>query len=221
MPNWLPVAASSYAEDMDNLMGMITLIVGAWFILALGCLVYFAIRYRRRPGVRAAYLPATTLRAMSVILVPCALILGFDLVIDAAAARVWDHIKLELPPHDELVRIQGEQWQWRFTYSGPDGKLDTADDFVTVNDLHVPLDKVVQFELTAKDVLHSMWVPEFRLKQDAVPGRTIKGWFQATREGSYDFICAEICGMAHGVMKGTVTVVKPDAYASWTAAKAR
>jgi cytochrome c oxidase subunit 2 len=163
MLSWFPEAASSFAGDLDRLFLTITLIVGVWFIAAELLLLYLVVRYRRRKGQGAAYLPGTTLRSMSFVLVPCVVILGFDLVIDAASTPVWDKIKIDLPPHDELVRIQGEQWAWRFTYPGPDGKLDTEDDLEIVNELHVPLDKVVLFELTAKDVLHSLWIPELRL----------------------------------------------------------
>jgi len=215
----MPEAASSYAADLDGLISTITWIVGVWFVLAQTVLFYFLIRYRRKPGQRAAYLPGRTLRAMSWVLVPCAIILGFDLVLDAASAPVWDEIKIELPPHDELVRIQGEQWMWRFTYPGPDGLLDTDDDFETLNDLHVPVDKVVLFELRAKDVLHSFWVPQLRLKQDAVPGRTIKGWFRTTKEGDWEVICAEICGILHTNMKGMMHSESPEKYRTWVAAQ--
>jgi cytochrome c oxidase subunit 2 len=220
MPSWFPEPISSYAGRMDGLILLITAIVGVWFVLAEACLLYLVIRYRRRPGRKAAYLPATTLRSMSFVLVPCAVILGFDLVIDGLSAPVWDEIKLELPPHDEQVRIQGEQWAWRFTYPGADGRFDTADDVQTVNELHVPVDKVVLFELGARDVLHSLWIPELRLKQDAVPGRTIRGWFRATREGQYEVICAEICGIAHTLMKGRLHVDSPADYARWLEARA-
>jgi cytochrome c oxidase subunit 2 len=219
MPSWFPEAASSYAGEMDSLIWTITLIVGAWFILAEGLLLYLIVRYRRRPGRRALYLPARSLRAMSFVLVPCIVILGFDLVLDAVAAPVWDEIKLEQPPHDHLVGIQGEQWAWRFTYPGADGRLGTDDDIETVNEMHVPVDQVILFELSAKDVLHSFWVPEFRLKQDAVPGRTIRGWFRATREGSYEIPCAEICGIAHTMMKGMLHVESADAYRTWLASR--
>jgi cytochrome c oxidase subunit 2 len=219
MPTWFPEAASSYAGEMDSLIWTITLIVGAWFVLAEGVLVYLIVRYRRRPGRRALYLPARSLRAMSFVLVPCAVILGFDLVLDAVAAPVWDKIKLEQPPHDHLVGIQGEQWAWRFTYPGGDGRLGTDDDIESVNELHVPVDQVILFELSAKDVLHAFWVPEFRLKQDAVPGRTIRGWFRATREGQYEIPCAEICGIAHTMMKGMLHVESADAYRTWLASR--
>ena len=219
MLSWLPAAASSYAGDIDRLLVLITVIVGVWFIAAEACLVYFALRFRRKPGRRAAYLPATTLRSMGFVLVPCAVILGFDLVIDAASAPVWDKIKQTLPAHDELVRITGEQWAWRFTLPGPDGKLDTPDDVQLVNELHVPVNAVVQFELTAKDVLHSLWIPAFRLKQDAVPGRTIRGWFEATQEGEYPVVCAEICGLLHTMMQGKLRVESRAEYQRWLESK--
>jgi cytochrome c oxidase subunit 2 len=219
MKGWFPEAASSYAGEIDGLIIFITVVVGIWFILAEGVLIYFALRFRRKEGRKATYLPGRTLRAMAFVLVPCALILGFDLLIDGVAAPVWDRIKQTLPPHDQLVRITGVQWAWRFTLPGPDGELDTADDFEVVNDLHVPVDDVVQFELTSNDVLHSIWIPELRLKQDAVPGRTIRGWFKATKEGKYEVICAEICGFGHTMMKGILTVESPDAYREWLESK--
>jgi cytochrome c oxidase subunit 2 len=219
MSLWLPEAASSYAGEIDGLLVLITVIVGVWFLAAEGVLIYFALRYRRVEGRKAAYVPARTLRTMSFVLVPCAVVLGFDLVIDAAGAPVWDHVKQELPPADERVRIVGEQWAWRFTYPGADGLLDTEDDVEVINELHVPIDAVVVFELGAKDVLHALWVPELRLKQDAVPGRTIRGWFKATREGSYEFICAEICGIGHTMMKAMLHVESPDAYRRWMQSK--
>lgn len=220
MPSWLPEAASSYAADMDGLIWTITVIVGVWLIAAELLLVYFIVRYRRGRARRAAYIPANGLRTMSFVLVPCAVILGFDLVIDAISAPVWDEIKIHQPDPDARVRIQGEQWAWRITYPGPDGRFETADDFERVNELRVPLGQVVVFELGAKDVLHSLWIPELRLKQDAVPGRTIRGWFRATKEGQFEVICAEICGVAHTLMKGTLRVEPPEAYRQWIEASA-
>jgi cytochrome c oxidase subunit 2 len=215
MPDWLPEAASSYAGKIDGLLIMITVIVGVWFIAAEGLLVYMALRYRRREGQKAAYLPGRTLRAMAWVLVPCAVILVLDLVIDAAAAPVWAEIKEEMPPHDRLVRITGAQWMWTFQYAGPDGLLDTDDDFETINELHAPINEVVQFQLGAKDVLHSFWVPQLRLKQDAVPGRRIRGWFKGTLEGTYPVVCAEICGVGHTMMQGMLHVESVEAYEEW------
>lgn len=220
MAGLLPEAASSYAHDLDWLLLFITIIVGAWFILAELTLLYFALRYRRKKNVKAAYLPGRTLRAMCFVLVPCAIILGFDLVIDGVASPIWDKIKTELPAHDEVVRITGEQWAWRFTDPGPDGKLDTADDVESVNEFHVPVGKTIQFELTAKDVLHSFFVPNLRLKQDAIPGRRIKGWFKVTRAGKFEIVCAEICGFGHTLMKAQMVAESPEAYRAWVDSKA-
>jgi cytochrome c oxidase subunit 2 len=220
LESWLPTAASSFARDVDWLLRFITWIVGVWFVLAEAILVFFVLRYRRRPGVRAAYVPARGLRAMAFVLVPCALILGFDLVIDAVAAPIWHRIKETLPPPQETIRITGEQWAWRFRLPGPDGRFDTADDVEVVNELHLPVGAVVQFELTAKDVIHSLWMPEMRLKQDAVPGRTIRGWFEPTREGRYEMDCAQICGFGHTMMKALVIVESREAYESWVRQKA-
>ena len=220
MTSWLPEAASSYAGDIDRLMIFITVIVGIWFLVAEGILIGFALRYRRRAGHGAKYLPATTLRTMSFVLIPCAIMLGFDLLIDGIAAPVWEKVKIDVPPPDELVRIEGQAWQWNFTYPGADGLLDTADDVSTFNELHVPVDRTIVFELTARDVLHSLWVPAFRLKQDAVPGRTIRGWFRATREGEYPVVCAEICGIAHTLMAGKLRVESEAEFRQWLEARA-
>ena len=220
LESWLPTGASSFAGDVDWLLRFITWIVGIWFVLAEGILIFFVLRYRRRPGVRAAYVPARNLRAMAFVLVPCALILGLDLVIDAVAAPIWHRIKETLPPAQEIIRITGEQWAWRFHLPGPDGHFDTADDVEVVNELHLPVGAVVQFELTSKDVIHSLWMPEMRLKQDAVPGRTIRGWFEPTQEGRFELDCAQICGFGHTMMKALVIVESREAYEDWVRQKA-
>ena len=217
---WLPVAASSFAKDIDGLMVFITMIVGVWFIIAEAVLLTLAFVYRDREGRKAAYLPANTLRSAAVVLIPCVLVLGFDLWIDMVATPIWDHIKVNRPEPDEVVRITGEQWSWRFTYPGADGVFDTEDDFQTVNELHVPLNKVILFELEAKDVVHSLWIPTLRLKQDAVPGRSIQGWFEPTLAGRYETICAEICGFGHTMMKAAIVVEEVEAYETWIASKA-
>lgn len=215
MMRWFPEAASTYAGDLDWLFLLITIIVGVWFIAAELLLVYAAVKFRRKEGVRAAYLPGRSLRAMSVVLIPCAIVLCLDLVIDGVAAPVWHNIKEKIPESKHLVRITGGQWFWQFTLPGADGKLDTADDVTSVNELHVPAGEIVQFELTAKDVLHSFFVPQLRLKQDAIPGRRIRGWFEVTKTGKFEIVCAEICGLLHTNMRGTMVAESPEAYQKW------
>jgi cytochrome c oxidase subunit 2 len=135
-----------------------------------------------------------------------------DVVIIAANIIVWVNIKQTLPPKDNLIRVIGQQWSWSFVDAGPDGVLDTADDITTVNDLHVKVDETYHFELQARDVIHNFSVPVFRLRQDALPGRTIKGWFKPTNTGSFDIQCAEMCGYGHGIMGGAITVHTKESY---------
>ncbi len=217
MPKWLPVNASSYAGDIDGLMILIAIIVGVWLLIAEAVLIYFSLRFRRRAGQRATYLPGNTKRSLAWVLVPVGLVLACDFVIEAASGPVWEKIKVEVPQSNATVRIVGRQWSWEFDYPGPDGVLGTQDDIVATNDLHVPANAVVAFELRSNDTLHSFWVPALRLKQDAVPGRTIKGWFQGTKVGTYEIFCAELCGVAHTMMKGMLYVDSPEDYERWLA----
>lgn len=217
MGHWLPIPASTYAGSIDHLIGLITAIVGVWFLIAEGILVWFIFRYRRRADRPAAYVKGDRKRQTAWILIPCVAILGFDLFIDYSSARVWEEMKQTQPRHDLLIRIEGRQWSWTLTHPGADGRLDTADDIVAMNEIHVPQGSVVRFELRSADTLHSLWIPELRLKQDAVPGRTFTGWFEATRPGTYGVLCAELCGVAHGMMRGTMTVLSPEEYRTWLA----
>lgn len=214
---WLPVSASSYARDIDGIMILISVIVGIWLVLAEACLIYFAFRFRRRAGERAAYLPGNSGRTLAWVLVPVALVLACDFVIEAASGPVWEKVKVARPNSESTVRIVSRQWSWEFDYPGPDGTLGTADDVVSMNELHVPANAVIEFELRSNDTLHSFWVPALRLKQDAVPGRKIYGWFQATRMGTYEILCAQLCGVAHTTMKGTLHVDSPEEFQRWLA----
>ncbi|HEU5310500.1 MAG TPA: cytochrome c oxidase subunit II [Candidatus Eisenbacteria bacterium] len=218
MPDWLPVPASTYAKDIDGLILLITVIVGIWFVIAEAVLFYLIFRYRRRAGVKPQYVDGSRKKQIAWILIPCAAILACDLVIDADSARVWDEVKQTNPKPDLTVRVDGRQWAWDLTNPGPDRVLDTKDDITLLNELHVPAGEVVRFELRSRDTLHSLWVPELRLKQDAVPGRTFRGWFEATRPGEYGILCAELCGVAHGIMKGKLIVHESGEYRSWLAA---
>ncbi|UCE03322.1 MAG: cytochrome c oxidase subunit II [Candidatus Latescibacterota bacterium] len=217
MERWLPQDVSSYGHQVDGVIQLIFWIVGIWFVAALGILLFFAVRYRRSNSPRAAYAPARSLRSMSFVLIPVVLVLLFDLAIDTASTRAWDHIKVEMPPAGQTIRVIGKQYVWDFVHPGLDGELDTADDIKETNTLHVPVDTVVRFQLEAEDVIHSFFVPNLRLKQDAVPGRSITGWFEATREGTYQILCAELCGIGHTNMRGWLQVHSQQGYREWLA----
>ena len=152
-----------------------------------------------------------------IVLILLLAVLVFDVVIVVGAVMVWYNIKQALPPAEATVRVIGQQWAWTFVHPGPDGKLDTDDDIAKMNELHVRQDTVYHFLLESKDVLHNFSVPVFRLKQDAIPGRVITGWFEPTMTGEWDIQCAEICGVGHGLMGARVHIETPEAHAAWVA----
>lgn len=206
---------STYSGDVDNLIVLVTVLVGFWFLLAEGMFFWLIWRFRARDGVKAQYITGKEKHLKNWINVPHWLIIVCDVVIIVAAVQVWYRIKQTLPPADATVRVIGQQWVWVFEHPGADGKLDTADDIRTTDNLHVEVGKTYHFELESKDVLHSFFIPVFRLKQDAIPGRTITGWFKATKTGEHDILCAEICGIGHGVMGAKLVVDTADSYAEW------
>jgi cytochrome c oxidase subunit 2 len=205
-------SASSFSGDIDNLFLVITLIIGFWFILVFGALVYFILKFRRKDGVKAKYITGEKHSETKWTHYPHYAVIAMDVVIIAVNIIVWVNIKQTLPPKDNLIRVIGQQWSWSFVHAGPDGVLDTADDIATVNDLHVKVDETYHFELQSRDVLHNFSVPAFRLRQDAVPGRTITGWFKPTKTGTYDLQCAEMCGYGHGIMGAAITVHSEESY---------
>lgn len=215
MLQWLPAHVSTYAGDVDSLLRLIYNIVGGWFILIHLLMIYMFIRFRRREGRPAQYLDGHGLRQSAWILLPCVLVLGLDFWIDARSSKVWDTIKVSQPPPDLTVRITSKQFNWEMLYPGPDGTFGTKDDLRVENSLHVPVHKVVGIMLESEDVLHSFFLPEMRLKQDAVPGRTIAVWFEATEPGRYEIACAELCGFGHTTMRGLLTVHTPESWEEW------
>ena len=209
------IQASSYASSIDGLILLIAWIVGVWFLIAEGVFFYLIFRYRHRDGHKGEYITGEEKHQKRWITIPHALVLVCDIFIIVGAVRVWYDIKRNLPPADSEVRIIAQQWAWSFVQPGPDGQLDTADDIKTVDDLHVEVGKTYHFDLEARDVLHDFSVPVFRLKQDAIPGRVITGWFQATKIGVHDIQCAEICGIGHGLMAGRIHIESPEEHAAW------
>lgn len=216
----VPPSISSYGGEIDGVISFIWWIVFGWFLLAQGLLIYFVIRYRRRKGKRAAWLPGDTWRASAWILVPAFVVLVFDLWIEARSAEAWHAVVEDIPEQDVLVRVTARQFAWSFQYAGADGVLDTEDDFKTVNDMHVPEGKIVRIQLESVDVLHSFWVPVLRYKQDVVPGRSIPGWFEAQVVGNYEIACAELCGPAHTSMRARLAVEPVAVFEAWAALKA-
>ncbi|MFO0566061.1 MAG: hypothetical protein U0263_10395 [Polyangiaceae bacterium] len=209
--------ASSFAGDIDGLITLITVLVGFWFLVAEGIFFYFIFKFKAKDGQKAQYITGEKKEEKKWVAYPHYAVLVCDVIIIVFAVKVWMTVKQTMPTPDAKLNIISQQWAWSFEHPGPDGKLGNDDDIRTGDEVHVEVGKTYQFNLVSRDVLHSFSVPAFRLKQDAVPGRIIMGWFKPTKVGSYDIQCTEICGVGHGLMPARIVVESPAAHAAWVA----
>ena len=208
---WLPENVSTYGKEIDSMYELIYWITAITFILVAITMIAFLIKYRHREGRRATYSHGNTTLEIVWTIVP-ALIL---VMLTAMSQPIWARIKYSTPQTDLTIQVTAKQFNWEITYAGPDGKFGTEDDKTFDNEMHVPVNKPVVVLLKSKDVIHSFFVPQFRMKQDAVPGREIRQWFEATKPGKYELPCAELCGFGHSGMKGWVYVHTPEEYQQW------
>jgi cytochrome c oxidase subunit 2 len=209
----LPEEVSTFAREIDTVFYVIYYITGFVFLLVTALLMLFLIRYRYKPGQRAVYSHGNTALELVWTAIPAAVFIILFLISQSTWARV--KYRETMPRGDVEVRVTAKQFNWDFLYPGPDGKFDTEDDKAMSGELHVPVRKVVRITLQAEDVIHSFFVPVFRLKQDAVPGHTIPVWFQASKTGRFEIPCAELCGPGHSGMKAWLTVHADDEYQQW------
>lgn len=214
----LPPAASTFAADIDRLYYIILVVTGLAFVIVEVALVWFLIKYRGRPGRKAHYTHGSVKAEVIWTAVPAVVVV----VIGIMSGRVWNHVRgRDSVPADALpIALVAKQFEWNATYPGADGSFDTADDFTVRNELRVPVNRPVVVHLTSEDVIHSFFVPAFRVKQDAVPGMQIRVWFQATETGEFPLACAELCGLGHYRMGARVVVQEPDRYEQWLAEQA-
>jgi cytochrome c oxidase subunit 2 len=216
----MPQVLSSYANQIDDLGFLITILVGIGFVIAQGVLFYSILFFRAKKGLKADYILGDKWSQLKWVMLPVFFVVVGDLFIDLKTTSVWQAIKQELPETDFQVRIIGQQYSWSFITPGLDGKFGTEDDLSTIGELHIPVNKKVVFFLDAKDVVHSFSIPVLRIKQDALPGRTIKGWFDALAVGKYDIMCTQICGTGHSQMQGSLVVHEAADYEAWVASAA-
>lgn len=250
MTEWmrLPPLASAHGQQIDNLIGWIHIFMFVLFIGWGAFLIYVLARFRKSRNPVANYSGVKSHMSSylegGVLVVELVLLFAFS--IPLWAARV-DHVPSE---RDALVvHVTGEQFAWNVRYAGPDGKfgrtdiklVDTTDnplgldredpaakdDVITLNQLYLPVNRPVIVKLRSKDVIHSFGVPEFRVKQDAIPGLTIPIWFipnittaeMRTRTGKpefqYEIACAQLCGLGHYRMRGFVTVLSAEEFQKW------
>lgn len=232
----LPIAASTYAHDIDFGIILIHIAMFAIFILWGIFFTYLLVKYRRRDGV-----PAQRDKEHGALasLAPDLIVMVFEIgLIVFYAIPSWSRIKMEFPKPEEANQIDvvAEQFAWNVHYPGKDGKFgrrdpklvhfsnpigldreDEAaeDDVVLANEIHVPLGKPTLIRLSSKDVIHSFFIPEFRVKQDAMPGMVIPVWFQPTQTGTFELSCAQLCGFAHSFMRAEVIVQTPEDFEAW------
>jgi cytochrome c oxidase subunit II len=213
MLSWLPEDVSTYGQEIDSLFYLIYYITAATFILVTVLMLVFLVMYREKEGRRAIYSHGNTTLEIIWTIVPAAILI----VLSFMSVSTWAKVKRDAPESDFELQVTAKQFNWEVVYPGADKKFGTEDDKKFDNDLHVPVNKVVRVHLQAADVIHSFFLPNLRLKQDAVPGRSILVWFEATKPGKYELPCAELCGFGHSGMKGWLFVHTPEEYQTWAA----
>jgi cytochrome c oxidase subunit 2 len=201
---FFPPQASSYAGHVDALYSFLIAITAFFSILIGTLVVYFAIKYRRRSADEVSEYVKET-KALEIIwtAIPLALVM----VMFVWGARLY--FRITRPPADAIdVYVTGKQWMW---------KIQHADGHREMNELHIPIGQPVRLTMASEDVIHSFYVPAFRVKRDVVPGRFSTIWFEATQAGRYHLFCAEYCGTRHSNMIGWIYAMKPADYQAWLA----
>jgi cytochrome c oxidase subunit 2 len=216
----LPHDASVNGHLVDGIFRYIGVTTTACFLVMAVVLFAAVAFHRERGGRRQARYTHGNGRAAGVmsVLVAAAIFFGIDAVaLRRSATDLRDHF-WRFPDGDPTalrVEVTAQQWAWTFRYAGADGRFDTADDIVTLNELHVPVATPIYLKLRSKDVVHSFYLPNFRTKIDAVPGSTTRLWFQAREPGLFEVGCAQHCGVNHYKMRGLLTVTSDGDFRRW------
>jgi cytochrome c oxidase subunit 2 len=202
----LPDRASTVAGRVDALYYFLTAVAIFFTLIIVIGLVTSAVRYRKgskasRAGARNDNLPLELLWTLAPLVIA--------LVIFGWSSKLF--VDMRVPPADAMeMYVVAKQWMWKIQH--PQGNQE-------INELHVPVGRPVKLIMTSQDVIHSFFIPEFRIKQDVLPGRYTMEWFQATKTGTYHLFCAEYCGTGHSAMIGQVVVMEPGEYEQWLAGK--
>ncbi len=200
LPLW-PARASAGAANVDALYIFLLLLAGFMSLAIFTMIVVFAVRYRRQPGREAEQIEGSNALEITWSVVP----LGIFMVIFVWGALIY--FQERTPPRDATqVYVVAKQWMW---------KLEHVEGQREINELHVPVGRDIELIMTSQDVIHSFYVPAFRIKQDVLPGRYTTAWFRAIRPGVYHLFCAEYCGTMHSGMIGQIVVMEPAQYQAW------
>ena len=199
-PLW-PTAASTHARPEDWLYIFLVVLSLAMTLAIAAVIVAFGMKYRRRHGREAHQIEGSLVLEIAWSVIP----LGIFFVIFVWGAVLY--FQLRTPPRDSTeIYVVGKQWMWKIQH--PEGPRE-------INELHVPVDRDIKLIMTSQDVIHSFFVPEFRIKQDVLPGRYTTLWFRATRPGTYHLLCTQFCGTSHSGMIGDVVVMNQPDYEAW------
>jgi cytochrome c oxidase subunit 2 len=205
--DWFPEQGSEEAAPIDTLYDVLLAASIPIFVFVMTVAIYSVIRFRARPGDTGDGAPIHGNAKLEVFWVTVPFLL-----VTALAIYGWVVlVDIEEPQPDAMVvEVRGEQFAWSFAYPGEEGEPP-----VQTTDLMLPVDRQVDFEIQTQDVIHSFWVPAFRLKSDTVPGITTRVRVTPTEEGEFDIVCAELCGIGHSTMRQSVTVVPEDEFTAW------
>jgi cytochrome c oxidase subunit II len=203
---FLPPGASSFADGIDLLHFAVISVTMIGATGVAGVALWYILRYRRRaPALPTRVLETTLFGEVTII----GSILGLFVIFWVIG--FLQYVNIESPPADAMsIQVTAKQWMWKFSYPGARR---------SINVLTVPVGRPVRLTMTSRDVIHSFFVPAFRIKQDVIPGRYVTAWFQATAPGSYDIYCAEYCGVSHSRMLATVNVLSAQDYEAWLASR--
>ncbi len=199
---FMPPSASEAATPIDMLMFAINAIAIVFSLLIFLLVIFLTIRYRQGSRVDRSNPPVhSTVLELVWTTIPSILVLGIF---------VWSAYlflqKSKVPANSTEIHVIGKQWMWKIQH--PNGRWEN-------NELHVPRGQAIRLVMTSEDVIHSFFIPAFRMKQDVVPGTFTNMWFKPTEVGEYHLFCAEYCGMKHSTMAGTVYVMEPGDYQRW------
>ena len=213
-----PFDASLDGFRNDTLFHVTTLMVSVLFVIVSGILLWSIVMHRQGRH-RASYERGIGRRHLVFTgLITAIIFFGVDGTLLVDSYLDLDQVLWKFPrPEDHPLPIEvwAQQWSWNLRYAGPDGQFNTPDDVVLLDELHVPIGRPVIVHMRSKDVVHSFYLPNFRVKQDVVPGAETRAWFVGKAAGHYELGCAQLCGASHYRMRGVVTVESADAFEAW------
>lgn len=235
-PDVLPEAISEHARKVDSLFWIILGVTGFFFVLTETLLIYFCIKYRAREGGRSEHVHGNHTLELAWTFIPGTILF----ILAVLQTGTWGSVKYKSKFPDEkdsvVVQVMAKRYEWHFRYPGVDNRFGTADDVTSNGRLHVPVDKNIIVKLRTRDVLHSFWLRNVRLKQDTLPGQTIPQWFNifklsplakgedgrvartewgTDRRKPFEIACAELCGEGHTNMKGELFVETRAEFEAW------